>query len=62
MQLFVHRFEFSLKAVGLAARLLLSCAHDLPQGGGFGSIFFIGNSKIVYLNIVKYRRKPNLKH
>ena len=28
----VHNFEFSLKTDSLAARLLLSCAYDLPQG------------------------------
>ena len=38
--IFVHHFEFSLKTAGVAAQLLLSCAHDLLQGGGFGSFFF----------------------
>ena len=33
---FVHNFEFSLKTDGLATRLLLSCAYDLPRGGGGG--------------------------
>ena len=32
--------EFSLKTADLAARLLLSCAHDLPQEGGFGFFFY----------------------
>ena len=32
-RIFVHHFEFSLKTADLAARLLLSCAHDLPEGG-----------------------------
>ena len=27
-------FEFSIKTAYLAARLLLSCAHDLPREGG----------------------------
>ena len=39
--IFVHHSEFSLKTAGLAAQLLLSCAHDLLQGGGFGSFFFL---------------------
>ena len=38
--IFVHHFEFSLKTAGLAALLLLSCAHDLPQVGEFGSFFY----------------------
>ena len=33
-RIFVHHFEFSLKTADLAARLLLSWAHDLPRGGG----------------------------
>ena len=43
VRIFVHHFEFSLKSADLAARLLLSFAHDLPQRGGFGS-YFTGNS------------------
>ena len=43
-RIFVHHFEFSLKTADPAARLLLSGAHDLPQGREeFGS-FFTGNS------------------
>ena len=38
-----ENFEFSIKTADLAARLLLSSAHDLPQGGVFNS-FFTGNS------------------
>ena len=40
VSIFVYHFEFSLKTADLAARLLLSCAHDPPQGKGFGSFFF----------------------
>ena len=47
VRIFVHHFEFSIKSADLAAQLLLSCAHDLPQRGGFGS-YFTGNSEIVY--------------
>ena len=38
-RIFVRHFEFSLKTADPAARLLLSCAYDLPRGGGgeFGS-------------------------
>ena len=35
-----HHFEFSLKTAELAARLLLSCTHDIPQGGGFVFFFY----------------------
>ena len=45
--IFVHHFEFSLKTADRAARLLLLCAHDLPQGEGFGS-FFTGNIGRIY--------------
>ena len=34
VRIFVHRFEFSVNIADLAARLLLSCAHDLRQRGG----------------------------
>ena len=34
--IFVRHFEFSLKTADPAARLLLSCAYDLPQAGGGG--------------------------
>ena len=44
VSIFVYHFEFSLKTAVLAARLLLSCAHDLPQGKGFGSFFLTENS------------------
>ena len=33
-RIFVRHFEFSLKTADPAARLLLSCAYDLPRGGG----------------------------
>ena len=36
VRIFVHRFEFSVNIADLAARLLLSCAHDLRQPGGGG--------------------------
>ena len=32
--------EFSLKTADLAARLLLSCAHDLPPGGRIWLLFY----------------------
>ena len=48
-------FEFCLKTADLAARLLLSGAHDLNQGGVFGSFFY---RKFVY--IVNYGAKVNL--
>ena len=43
VRIFVHRFEFSVNIADLAARLLLSCAHDLRQRGGgvkFGFFFY----------------------
>ena len=46
VRIFVHRFEFSVNIADLAARLLLSCVHDLRQpGGGGGNLacFFTGN-------------------
>ena len=42
VRIFVHRFEFSVNIADLAARLLLSCAHDLRQpGGGGGEIWLL---------------------
>ena len=38
--IFVHHFEFSLKTADLAARLLLSCAHNLPPGGRIWLLFY----------------------
>ena len=54
--MFVHHFEFSLRTADLAARLVLSCAHDLPPGEDLAPFFFTGNSYIVFpnYNIVKY--------
>ena len=42
VRIFVHRFEFSVNIADLAARLLLSCAHDprQPWGGGVKFGFF----------------------
>ena len=40
VRIFVHRFEFSVNIADLAARLLLSCAHDLRQRGG-GDIWLL---------------------
>ena len=58
---YVHNFEFSLKTDGLAARLLLSCAYDLPQGGGFGSQDILQEiHKLSTKKNVKYGRKANL--
>ena len=39
--IFVRHFEFSLKTADPAARLLLSCAYDLPQAGGGGGIWLL---------------------
>ena len=35
----LHHFEFSVKTGDRAARLLLSCAHDLPQGEDLAPFF-----------------------
>ena len=65
-RIFVHHSEFSLETPDRAARLLLSCSHDLPRGVG-GRIWLLfcrkhceiwkkGQFKHLRASFCKYRK------